>query len=80
MPSATITSKGQVTLPKRVRDELGLKVGDLVEFIIESGGRVHLRACNRDITELRGMLREPGRKPVSISDMAPSFGRGRRSG
>jgi antitoxin PrlF len=39
----TLTIKGQVTIPKRVRDALGLKPGDGVDFIVEPGGEVVLR-------------------------------------
>jgi len=79
MPSATLTSKGQITLPKRVREELGVKTGDTVEFVIESGGRIQVRAGEHDITDLRGLLRAPGRKPVSIDDMDRAIGRAHRS-
>ncbi len=38
-----LTVEGLVTIPKRVRDALGLKPGDEVEFVVESGGSVVLR-------------------------------------
>lgn len=43
MPRATLTSKGQMTLPKEVREALKVKPGDRVEFIIQAPGRVLLR-------------------------------------
>ncbi len=48
MPSATITSKGQITLPIEVRRRLGLKVGDKVEFVYDEDGRTTVRPEARD--------------------------------
>ncbi|MEP6471707.1 MAG: AbrB/MazE/SpoVT family DNA-binding domain-containing protein [Acidobacteriota bacterium] len=69
MPGATLTSKGQITIPKAVRDLLGLQTGDQVDFLLEDGSRVVLRAANRDARGLKGLLRRPGRGPVSIRQM-----------
>jgi antitoxin PrlF len=63
-----ITSKGQITMPKEVRDRLGLKPGDAVEFI-EDGNRTWVRARNRSVMELAGILHRPGMKPVSLEEM-----------
>ena len=40
---ATVTSKGQVTIPKRIRDELGLSAGTAVEFVLEEDGTIRVR-------------------------------------
>jgi antitoxin PrlF len=69
MPGATLTSKGQVTIPKAVRDLLGLETGDQLDFVLEDGSRVVLRPGNRDARGLKGLLRRPGRRPVSIRQM-----------
>lgn len=68
MPQAKVTSKGQITLPKLVRDALGLATGDRVAFVEDAGG-FRLVPANRDVRELRGMFHQPGRKPVSIDEM-----------
>jgi AbrB family looped-hinge helix DNA binding protein len=68
MPQAKMTSKGQITLPKPVRDALGLMTGDRVAFIEDAGG-FRLVPANRDVRELRGMFHRPGRKPVSVEEM-----------
>jgi antitoxin PrlF len=69
MPGATLTSKGQVTIPKVVRDLLGLEAGDQLDFVLEDGTRVVLRPGNRDARGLKGLLHRPGRRPVSIRQM-----------
>lgn len=70
MPTATLTSKGQITIPKVVRDRLALEAGDQLEFVFEEpGDRVVLRPGNRDRGELKGLLHLPGRRPVSIREM-----------
>lgn len=68
MSSATLTSKGQLTLPKSVRDDLGLKEGDKVEFE-KIDGRYVLRPRNRSAMELAGILHRPGMKAMTIEEM-----------
>ena len=45
--ATALTVKGQVTIPKRVRDALGLKPGDLVDFVLGNDGRVVLQTARR---------------------------------
>ena len=68
MPSTTLTSKGQVTIPKAVRDELGLRVGDRVAFRVLDDGTVVVEPETVDLLELAGVLR-PKRKGVTVADM-----------
>jgi AbrB family looped-hinge helix DNA binding protein len=68
MSEATMTSKGQITVPKEIRLKLRLKAGDRVRFVVESDGRVRLWPAKRDVSELRGTLPRPKRK-VSLEDM-----------
>jgi antitoxin PrlF len=75
MPTATLTSKGQITLPKSVRDGLGVKTGDRVEFVADRKGGYRLRAGGVDVRELKGLLHQPGRKPVSIEEMEDAIRR-----
>jgi antitoxin PrlF len=67
MATATLTSKGQTTIPKAVRDHLGLRTGDRMEFVIQ-GDAVVLRALTRDVRELKGMLPKP-KRPVPLATM-----------
>lgn len=68
MPTATVTSKGQITLPKDVRDDLKLRPGDKVEFE-KRDGRYVLRPRNRSIMELAGILHRPGAKAMTVEEM-----------
>ncbi len=65
---ATITSKGQITLPKEVRERHELKPGDSIEFV-EEDGQTWVKPCNRSIMELAGILHRPGMKALSIEEM-----------
>jgi len=79
MPTATLTSKGQLTLPKKVREALGLKPGDQVDFVLDAAGEVRLRPGAYDVRELRGLLHRAGRPAVSVEEMEESIARrGRR--
>ena len=69
MTSATITSKGQVTIPVDVRNQLGLAAGDRIEFILnDETGRYEILPANRSVTALKGIIRKPA-KPVSIEEI-----------
>lgn len=68
MPSATITSKGQITIPKEVRDALGVGAGDRVEFVAEEKGVYKVVAATRDVRHLKGLVGKPA-KPVSVEAM-----------
>jgi AbrB family looped-hinge helix DNA binding protein len=77
MSASTLTTKGQITLPKSVRDRMGLRSGDRVEFVETRGGFMMLPA-KLDLAKLKGMLPKPA-KPVSIEDMNRAIARiGRR--
>lgn len=74
MPSTSLSSKGQVTIPKTIRDHLKLRTGDRLDFVIEDN-RVVLRPGTRDLRSLRGILHRPGRKPVSVEAMDAAVAR-----
>ncbi len=69
MAAATITSKGQTTIPKEIRDGLGLKPKDQVQFTLLADGTVIMRAKKRSVSELYGLLHKPGRKPIAVAQM-----------
>jgi AbrB family looped-hinge helix DNA binding protein len=68
MTTATLTSKGQITIPVAVREALGVEAGDRVEFVEVAPGRYEFIAATRSVTALKGMFGKP-RKTVSIKVM-----------
>jgi antitoxin PrlF len=73
MATATLTSKGQTTIPKAVRQHLGLKPGDRMRFLIGDDGRVVVIAAKKRVRELRGSLPAPQR-PVPLEEMEEAIG------
>lgn len=67
---ATLTSKGQTTIPKEIRDSLGIKPGDRITFTLMPDGTVSMRVKTKHIMELAGMLHKKGRKPVPIEKLS----------
>lgn len=72
MTVATITSKGQVTIPKGVRAMLGIKAGDRIDFVMRGDGTVVVRPCVTDLDDVHGMLVTS--KKVSIEEMDKAIG------
>ncbi len=70
MPTSTLTSKGQITLPRALRERLGVKQGDRVDFSVE-GARVVLRPAATDTpSRVAGLLEHLRRaRPLSTRDM-----------
>jgi antitoxin PrlF len=68
MPTATVTSKGQITIPSSVRRALHVEAGDRVEFVEIEAGRFEVVAATRSVTALKGMFGSPSRT-VSIEEM-----------
>jgi antitoxin PrlF len=68
MATATVTSKGQITIPVSVRVSLGLDAGTRIEFVEMEKGKFAIVAATESVGALKGMLRKP-RKPVSIEQM-----------
>ena len=68
MSRATLTSKGQLTLPKDVRDRLGLKTGDKLDCVVSGEDEITLRRRSLDVSDLIGILHVPGKR-ATIEDM-----------
>ncbi|MEO8741043.1 MAG: type II toxin-antitoxin system PrlF family antitoxin [Casimicrobiaceae bacterium] len=66
----TLTSNGQTTIPKAIRDSLRIKPGDRMTFTLMPDGAVVMRVKNRRIVELAGSLRKKGRKLVPIEHLS----------
>jgi antitoxin PrlF len=73
MPTATITSKGQITIPKKVRSHLGVAAGDRLDFTIGRDGTVRVLSLSRPVRDLFGLLRRPGQKIVTLEEMDASI-------
>lgn len=83
MPYATLTSKGQVTIPKPVRDRLRLKAGDRIEFSAENEREGRIVVHGHGLADLAASRVGARRRPLSIADMdravaEGAIGRGRR--
>ena len=68
MATATMTSKGQVTIPADVRQRMGLGTGDRIEFVELATGEFAIKPAIDDMRSLKGVLRKP-EKSVSLDDM-----------
>jgi AbrB family looped-hinge helix DNA binding protein len=69
MAVATLTSKGQTTVPREIRERLRLEAGDRLHFTLLPNGTVVMRAKKRGAAALAGMLWAPARPPVPVDRM-----------
>lgn len=69
MTAATLTSKGQITVPKEVRQFLSLNTGDKLDFIIDRDGEIRLKPSYVEVTDLKGILKTTNQKIVSLEEM-----------
>jgi AbrB family looped-hinge helix DNA binding protein len=75
MPGSTLTSKGQLTLPKEIRDQLGVHQGDRVEFRTDRSGRVWVEPATQDLMKLQGLFGPVGR-PRTQEELDEAIRRG----
>ena len=69
MPSALITAKGQTTIPKAIRERLGVEPGDRIDFVVQADGTVKVEPAIQGVTHLKGLLAVNRRRPVSVEAM-----------
>lgn len=67
---ATLTSKGQTTIPKAIRDSLRMKAGDRMTFTLMPDATVVMRVKSKSIAKLAGKLHKKGRKPVPVEQLS----------
>jgi antitoxin PrlF len=67
---ATLTSKGQTTIPKEIRESLGMKTGDRMTFTLLPDGTVLLRVKNKSAMSVAGRLHKKGRKAVPVEELS----------
>lgn len=76
MASATVTSKGQITIPAEVRTALGLDPGDRVEFVEIGRNEFSIVPATGSIRELKGIFKGRRRRPVSLEEMDGAIAKG----
>jgi len=76
MPSATMTSKGQLTVPVEVREELGLDAGVRVDFFKIENGLFAIRPATGSVRDLNGLFRGRVKRPISIEEMNRAIAKG----
>ena len=69
MQQATLTSKGQITIPKLVRDSLALHAGDKIEFVLTENNEVLLKPITKKVDEVFGRLFRVDRPAIDIAEM-----------
>ena len=67
---ATLTSKGQTTIPKEIRDSLRIQEGDRMTFTLLPNGTVLMRVKNKSVLVVGGRLQKKGRKALPIEDLS----------
>ncbi|MFM7460961.1 MAG: AbrB/MazE/SpoVT family DNA-binding domain-containing protein [Burkholderiales bacterium] len=68
--NATLTSKGQTTIPKEIRTSLGMKAGDRITFTLMPDATVVMRVKRKSVSEAAGSLHQKGRKPIPIEQLS----------
>ncbi|WP_255409385.1 AbrB/MazE/SpoVT family DNA-binding domain-containing protein [Chlorogloea sp. CCALA 695] len=71
-----MTSKGQVTIPKQIRDYLKLEIGSKIDFVIDENGTVKVIPLTVTVTALSGMLHCPNMPAATIEDMETAISEG----
>ena len=76
MVQARLTGKGQVTIPKKIRDYLQIDTGSKIDFVIDENGEVKVIPLNVPVENLSGILHRPGMQAVSLEDMEQAIAEG----
>ena len=76
MARTTLTTRGRITLPKEVRDRMGLRPGDRLEFVERERGVYEVVAARKDVRHLKGLVFKP-RRPLSVEEMKAAVRRAR---
>ena len=76
MVQARLTGKGQVTIPKTIREHLRIDTGSKIDFVIDENGEVKVIPINIAIENLSGILHRSGMKAASLTDMEQAISEG----
>ena len=69
MVTATLTTKGQVTIPKSVRDSLNLHAGDRIAFIIHGDSEATIKPITRSVDDVFGRLHTTAQQSKTVEEM-----------
>lgn len=69
MATATLTTKGQLTIPKNIRDALRLHTGDKIEIIVTKEGEAVIRPIAKKVDDVFCRLKRPDQKMATLEDM-----------
>lgn len=69
MVTATLTTKGQITIPKSVRDSLNLHSGDRIAFVLHGASEALLRPITKSVDDVFGTLHAPSQPRRTVADM-----------
>lgn len=69
MAKSTVTSKGRVTIPKKIRDSAMIREGTQVHFQVQADGKILLIPIQCHISQLKGMIKSKRKKAVSLAEM-----------
>ena len=69
MALATLTSKGQVTIPKEIRESLHLHSGDKIEILVRESGEAIIRPVCQKVDDIFCKLKNINQKTLSVDDM-----------
>jgi AbrB family looped-hinge helix DNA binding protein len=72
---ATLTTKGQLTLPKEIRDRLGLDAGAILDFQLQPDNTITARHVQPDARRIRGLLKSPHGVPLTVEQMDQAVSR-----
>jgi AbrB family looped-hinge helix DNA binding protein len=73
MSLATLTTKGQLTIPKKVRESLNLHSGDKIEIVVTGNMEALIRPVSKKVDDIFCKLHHPNRKPATIESMNNSI-------
>lgn len=68
MATSTVTSKGQVTIPKVIRDFMDIQAGDRIHFMRDRHGNVVVKPATKKLSSLKGIVTKP-QKAVTLEQM-----------
>jgi AbrB family looped-hinge helix DNA binding protein len=80
MPVSTLTSKGQVTIPKNVRERLHLRTGDKLDFRVEEDGTIRVYPISRKVSEVFGLLAEKAGRAYTAEETRKKLRRAFKKG